>query len=62
MCKDKDCAFYNYVKDKIEELEQPITGEVYNSNIVLTRNGEVIGEIPNPQGDYLILDAFNNTL
>ncbi len=65
MCKqdiNNDCLFQQFVKDKLVELQKPISGELYDSNIILTRNGEVIGTIPSPEGDYLILDAFDNIL
>lgn len=62
MCKDKDCAFYNYVKDKIDEFQYPISGEVYGDEITLIRNGEVIGTIPVTSSTDIFLDTFRNII
>ena len=64
MCKqdiNNDCLFQQFVKDKLVELQYPISGEEYGDVITLTRNGEVIGTIPNT-GTMYIYDAFGNVI
>lgn len=61
MCTENTCKKCCALLDRIKELEMPITGEVYNDVIVLTRNGEVIGEIPFI-GETVLLNTFGNII
>lgn len=65
MCKqdiNNDCLFQQFVKDKLVELQAPISGEVYGDVITLTRNGEVIGTIPVTSSTDIFLDTFGNII
>lgn len=60
-CEDENCTFNKYVTEQLVTLNKPITGEVVDSTLLLIRNNEVIGNIPNISFPY-ILDAFGNQI
>lgn len=60
-CEDKNCTLNKYFVEQIKSLNKPITGEVVDNNLLLIRDEEVIGNIPNISFPY-ILDAFVNPI
>lgn len=60
-CEDNNCTLNKYFVEQIKSLNKPITGEVVDNNLLLIRDEEVIGNIPNISFPY-ILDAFGNPI